>query len=97
MLLHVPASHTRPAPHAMPQPPQLFAFDWVSTHWLLQRVDPPPHWHRPPKQLLPKPQLLPQVPQLLGSNCVKVHKPLHNVCTGKHSLTQLPKLQTWPF
>ncbi len=43
MLLHVPASHTWPAPQAMPQPPQLFAFDWVSTHWLLQRVEPPPH------------------------------------------------------
>lgn len=77
--LHTPASQTRPAPQAMPQPPQLLALDWVLTHWLLQRVVLPVHWHSPPTQLLPAPQLLPHAPQLLGSNCVSVHNPLHRV------------------
>ena len=91
---HAPLEHTWPAPHAVPQAPQLAASSLRRTQVLPQRVVPEGQLHVPLLQVPPLPHTLPQAPQLLGSTCVKVHASPHWVCPVKHALRQPKPVHT---
>ena len=69
MTAHVPAEHTSPAGHAVPQAPQLPLSVWVLVQTPPQRVS--PVWqlgeHVPPEQTWPAGQALPHAPQFWSS------------------------------
>ncbi len=72
--------------HDVPQAPQLCESVVMSTHALLQAVNPVSHaaeqvpfWQTPLPAFASPPQVFPQDPQLFGSVFVFTHVPLQNV------------------
>lgn len=81
-----PATQTPPEPQEMPQPPQLLASFWMSTHEAPQSTSGRPQL--PGTQRLARQrsfgmQALPQPPQLFRSEVVSVQTPLHNDWFGR--------------
>jgi hypothetical protein len=95
--------HTWPAPHAIPQPPQLFASATVLTQFEPQSVRPlwQLTWHELPAQIWPGAQATPQPPQLARSlvRSTQFRFPAESVqavCPGVQVMVHFPRTQCVP-
>ncbi len=70
---HAPATHTRPAAHALPQRPQFDASFAVVTQAPSHRTRPAGHAHTPATQVVPAAHAVPHAPQFEESTRVSTH------------------------
>jgi hypothetical protein len=94
--LQVPALHTSPAAHCVPQAPQLNGSPAVLTHELPQRIVPCGHWHAPATQDAVSAHATPQAPQFAGSFVIVTHALLQTVVPCGQVATHWPRLQSSP-
>jgi hypothetical protein len=107
---HTPgAAQLVPAPHTLPQPPQLALLVFGSTHApehalrpVLQRmphvgtVDPAGTLHDALPLAAGGWQTFAQLPQLFGSTCSLTHAPVHKLKPGLHPMPQTPAVHDAP-
>jgi hypothetical protein len=94
-ITHIPATHTRPAPHGLPHPPQLLGSENVLTHI----VEPAsPHavvcggqTQLPPVHCVPLVHALPHLPQSSEVCCKLTQAPLHSASPAGHE--HIPAVQ----
>lgn len=108
-IMHRPPTHACPAAHAMPQPPQCDALEFVSTHVPPQHVWPPPqagtepHRHTPPLHRSAfAPQAIPQPPQSVSAPATSMHAPPQHIrapgqaVSPEQARMHTPPRHTWP-
>ncbi len=86
----MPPTHVSLPGQTLPQLPQAFGFDVVSTQMPLHALWPAGHLQTPPVHVDPVAQALPQLPQWFVSVCSLTHADPHRASPGPHVLLHAP-------